>query len=762
MDILKYELLKILTNKGSKIYCIITCIFLMSFVFISSDGQIHNQDPKEYYSIIETYKDDKEELEKEIQEYKALFDYEKSLNQNDFITKENEVLDLEKEYQDKIDKGINIYQHLSILQETQAYLLNLEHYNDYQSTILLSNVNESLKTQYSNISTKNIYALNYMPMKMYSSQNIIGLLILLTTILLFINIFDIEEKSSMHGILRISRYGKTKSYIFKIFSIFLLLGVICIFYNSAFFIALVMKYSTFDLFANIQSIPNLYTSPFDLNILQFIIISSLQLFMMSIVVLAILIFIKKLLKSTKYAIVGILGIFIINFIWSVTIDVSDANNYLYYFNLFRWFTPEAIIKYGNVLSFNGFRLYIYQVFIGVVLSSLIIIGLCKSVMAQRNKELNIYKFVMFKGNHTSLFLHEIYKLLIMKKGLVILCLLMVWIGVQRVNQYEQLSTIGNELAKVYETYGGKLDEKKIQTIETTYQEYEELNELYKTSNQKYHDNQLPLEVYMPIEQKYFDTLYENQLFHVFYNNYANRLNDTIVYREGYAAVFAFDKPMRNIQNILILMVGIIMLFASFFVVDQKENEQQLYVITKKGKYQRNRSKLVITFIICIGLYIVFFGSEIALFLKTYGLSYWSEPVTSIMSSTQDDLLPKFISESFSLSEYFIFIQMIRFVGLVLLSFITLLISRLMKSEILVFITVFMITLIPYVLVNIGLDGFMWVSLYDVIDGNLLVLTQNYIWKLGFVLLFILLIAYYIIKDRVVINYSKFKGIRRKI
>lgn len=172
MKILFYEFRKLVSKKSFYLCCLLCSIFVLFFAYANSSSiptAIHHKEFNDLImngkSIEETY----DLLEKRNQDLRNLKSQKNKLNE--LFQEENIVIN--EDIDVNIEKGMSEEESLEIASQALHYIENIKNYKQYNSDILSSDLDNSIKSSYENIDQENIKVVNYLPIELMNNQYII-------------------------------------------------------------------------------------------------------------------------------------------------------------------------------------------------------------------------------------------------------------------------------------------------------------------------------------------------------------------------------------------------------------------------------------------------------------------------------------------------------------------------------------------------------------------------------------------------------------
>lgn len=739
MKIIKFELLKIITNK---LFIIIFLILLaLNIIFLNYQNyrESKNDIPYKAYKILESELKGKTNEEKgkyinEIYEYtnaiNTIYIIETNLKNEDTNIKNyaKNLLEENKELYDKYYKKSknpelkytgNIYSELSFLEKIKN---DYDKVNNYQKT--LDSILEKSKTLKNisifknpdEISQKNITKtskayetmlntnVNYevgKSLEKISSVSITDFFILILIFIISTIIITEEKEKNLFSIIKITKNGKIKTIIAKIVSLFICtLSISILFYGINLFYYLI-KLGYGNIFANIQSVSSFQLSTLKLNILEYILLlfSTKCIYIFLVSLLMFYLAIKFNNHTENLLILSI--IIIINFVLFKNINLSSSINIFKYFNLINLINTNDIyntyenLRIFNILLSKTSTLLSLQV---ITITLLIIFSVIKysknmKVIIKENKLYSKLKSIKIVKNikFNNIFTFETYKFFIINKCFIVIILFSLFIGIKYKSQNFNLSY--NEI--FYKNYmnilTGKLTPEKEKLILNTIEEYDKASIQLEFIEEQVKKGEISKIEGMLASQPYEETLSTRQIFEKVKDNYnyiKENPKSSFIYDTGYNKLFRIDETI-NEYDIYLIITTIIML-SSLFIMEYKTGFIFILNTTKKGRLKTAESKVIVSLIACTIIYIISIIPEILKTSKTYGLDCMNMPLISLASFHN-------FPSNISIITYLLLFYIVKYISYILVILIIEYISLKLKNNIFTFITSIFILLTPYIL-----------------------------------------------------------------
>lgn len=368
-----------------------------------------------------------------------------------------------------------------------------------------------------------------------------------------------------------------------------------------------------------------------------------------------------LLKWVLYALVGILclaagvfwqesmptwltvgGFLGVGYILSQVISPIATWNILKFVNISNLiFTTEWLSEYRN-LDFWGSPVEVFTASWILILISLVltIALLCwlfcrRNVSAIRQPQLRIPRWIPFQGRNTSLFGHEMWKLLVECGAIGVLVLLLL----VNIQEPRTISYDTNELhyKNYMERLAGPLTDEKQVYLESEAMRFEQIHQQIAKLRKDYASGELsetdlnsllpPLERALMAEEILLNRVYPQMERILQMKDEGKEAH--FIYEPGYCYLFGLNAQHSKAGAAALVVAGIILCFSNIFPIETSSGMLPILNVSKKGRTASAGCKLAIC--ICITV-IIFFIAQIPDYryvLKNYGFPDLNAPLCSI-------------------------------------------------------------------------------------------------------------------------------------
>lgn len=480
--------------------------------------------------------------------------------------------------------------------------------NQDENNFSIRNIKKSAK-DYSGLNSSNV---KFIPSKTIVStiENLgTDILLILITFLFIGNLITEEKEKKLFYVTRSTKYGVVHSIFAKIIALF----IHCIIFSILLFSINYLFFGIFggfnDLGIKLQSLAPYMESNFNGSILEYLIISILT---KGIVVFGIGTIITSIcIISDSMILPYMLGISFLGISWlfyKIIPAVSNLN-IIKHLNIFGILKTENL--YGSYLNFNFFEYPISRItFSWIMIVGLLGLGifLCvkfflkgKSLELKRSTKNFILKF----KPHTSLFKHELYKILITNKGIIIILIFSLLICYNELQRRYSPSLQEQYYQNIMLKLEGKPTEEKTELIKAEKSRFDEAFSKISEIDEQIAKGEINDTTGEAMKVKWYSITafyptFEKVLEH---DKYVKENNGNYIYDTGYLYLFGvMDDGILN--DFILLTLSIIFMFCNVMAIDYQNKAVNILQATNKGKKAIIKTKVKATIIIVLLLCIL--------------------------------------------------------------------------------------------------------------------------------------------------------------
>lgn len=529
-----------------------------------------------------------------------------------------------------------------------------------------------------------------------------------------------DETADMTSLITTTKYGRITSRLSKCTVIFITGFLLTMLIEGGYLLLIQGLYGSINWGASVQSIPSLYTSAFQGDLGLWYGITFLIKIITGFTLAMLFAFLYQCFH--KFSILIMSMFLAISYLLVQTISTNSIFRILHYLNFYEISNTHTVFQDFIVFTFRSYTISLAEllcicIIICMFLFTALFLFTHKMI---RIPECNVHSLAIVQ--HTNLLVHEVQKIINNNKFFIVCVLLCVYQGyyVYTIASQRQDSIIEEKVIELYKEYGGVLNPVKKNNIEKQYKMFEEQEaELTKLAAEK--EKGIVSEAdYQSLLRKSLDQIKDKTAFYTFYKDYQDG-REVLVYKKGYQAIFAMNTQERDIQMSILLIASLVFAIHGIYTFDQQKKEYILYETTKKGRRSICKAKFLVVLMVSIFLFLFYNLSDAFAFNRLYPMFQWDAPLHAVVPD--DWSIATSLPMDLSCMQYACLLYVIRCSGVVLSGYIITLISK--KSENLLvscFLSLF-ILLFPMILYYNGADFILYVTVFDLVQGNLF-LYQN--------------------------------------
>lgn len=516
----------------------------------------------------------------------------------------------------------------------------------------------------------------------------------------------------------------------------------------------------------IQSVRAYLNSPFDMTILQYLVLFLVVKFLVY-AFIALLLFMISVLTHHSMSVYLISALVIgVSAILNLWIPSASYFSFFKYINLLYFLNTDRL--FGNYLNLNifGYPFQYRYVFIGALLIGFTLFILMSYQVFCRSKQTEVKAFTRPKflqrinlpsfGQHIGIFRHEAYKMLIVNKVFLILI-----VGVAF--QYYTYQPMEERLFSVEEYYyksylldlEGEVTEETYTFLDAEEQRYNDLeNEMMELSMQEDVSEFLLAQKAQELRPRQAFNRVLDQVGYLERIQEEKDIDGWLLYDPGYQILTGQQGNNRDLQNALVMIVLMIASLTPLFTFEMQTRMIQINSPTRHGRKKAFNLKLLLGFLITTFIYLLVYIPEFYNVLSAYGTHALRAPVVSMQHFSD-------LPFSITIIQYLILISLVRYLGALLAGLIVYYLSVKLRNFISVALTGTAILAIPIILAIMNIPMLDYLLLTPFLAGNVLFnrsdlsFLQNYqgIWLIaGFVVFFVSIYLFFMLLRK---NYRRY-------
>lgn len=531
-------------------------------------------------------------------------------------------------------------------------------------------------------------------------------------------IVDEKEKRLFH-LIRSTKNGTTGT----IFSKLTALLICCIFINTIITASTVgfasISYGFGDLHRSIQSVPELLTAFFRLNVAEFFFmhftVKTIGIFIIGIIIIL-------LCLLTKRAITMLVSVTLISALSvSMTfIPETSKFNFFKYINFYSFINPYHVLRAYTNLNIFGKPINLTIIFTGFAAITALLLAAVVAVYYVKKRPLENSDrkgngIVVLNKIHNSIAYFELKKLLSLNKAIVIILIFALFQAYSVYNQ-ENFQSNDEYYYKYYmEMLNGPLTASKESIILQEKEKMDEAENELNRLNEQRRNNELSLQEFIEKQEPYSDILKKSDMFNRVYERYLyiiNNPNAEFIYDIGYERLFGISNPNFSIENSMLLLCVFSLCFCSIYSIDYKTGMYKILCTTKYGICKTKQIKTMILICLTALIFAIAYLPELIYIGRFYGFDGLSSQLISIPELAYFGCMPIWFAV--------VLLYLLRFIVLLTLIPVLSAISLKSKSNIITALLCLILFVVPigaFYIVNI--EFFNNISLWSLLSGSIL-------------------------------------------
>lgn len=462
------------------------------------------------------------------------------------------------------------------------------------------------------------------------------LIILMVCLIIYISIFYEKEKN-LHAVIRVSKYGKLHTAICKLMAFQLSCIIITVIFYGGNLVYSFVNLSIPNLSYTIQSIAIFSTTTLKISISIYLLIFLISKAIVFIIIgnIMLLIAIMSCYIFIPYISIGFIMVASYT-MWKVIIPTSK-------YAIFKYLNLVGLLDinkvFGEYLNINILNapINLYKLWLIFVIAFLALINIAIVIAYCRIKKISV-RSIDFKRKkfspHTSLFKHELYKILIMKKGILIIVLFIMATAYLYTNNSYYIS--GGELK--YNQYmkklEGKLTSEKEEFLYKEKEKFENAEKKVEEIDKSLRDKEITMMQANAMKEEYNKILSNYNTFQKVWEKYEfikKHKGSEFVYDSAYKMLFNYNDNIFKIAAILYFTV-IIFVLSVVFPMEYSNSQYRILNTTLLGKKNIEKMKIVISSVLAIIIMGISIGVRYIYISRYYEFSNISAKAISVFGA----------------------------------------------------------------------------------------------------------------------------------
>lgn len=461
-------------------------------------------------------------------------------------------------------------------------------------------------------------------------------IILMVCLIIYISIFYEKEKN-LHAVIRVSKYGKLHTAICKLMAFQLSCIIITVIFYGGNLVYSFVNLSIPNLSYTIQSIAIFSTTTLKISISIYLLIFLISKAIVFIIIgnIMLLIAIMSCYIFIPYISIGFIMVASYT-MWKVIIPTSK-------YAIFKYLNLVGLLDinkvFGEYLNINILNapINLYKLWLIFVIAFLALINIAIVIAYCRIKKISV-RSIDFKRKkfspHTSLFKHELYKILIMKKGILIIVLFIMATAYLYTNNSYYIS--GGELK--YNQYmkklEGKLTSEKEEFLYKEKEKFENAEKKVEEIDKSLRDKEITMMQANAMKEEYNKILSNYNTFQKVWEKYEfikKHEGSEFVYDSAYKMLFNYNDNIFKIAAILYFTV-IIFVLSVVFPMEYSNSQYRILNTTLLGKKNIEKMKIVISSVLAIIIMGISIGVRYIYISRYYEFSNISAKAISVFGA----------------------------------------------------------------------------------------------------------------------------------
>ncbi len=527
------------------------------------------------------------------------------------------------------------------------------------------------------------------------------------------NLVFYEKNENQFSFLRTMSNGRRRLMGSKIFAMLLSVLFIIVFLYGTNAVISRCIYHSVDLKSPIQSLHLYRNSPFQLNIGEFL----TDYFLVKILSYALLgllfMLMCALLNHIIFVFVASAFTLFVELFCYAEISETHFLAFLKYVNIMYGIKTGGIFSDYvnlNVMGYPVNTCFLYGIFwlILTVVFAFIVINYLESSHEKRSISLREFHFMKGFECHTSLFLHECYKMFVPSRTflmLIFVCVFIIWWHPAEKIRFDSIDEV---FYKEYmDKYYGPLNSETREMLNEESANFAQLSEnisadIASGKSENY------------IDIKYKDELNRQDAFNQLMDHvgYLESVKDGwLFYEKGYDILTdSTNYQNRDISQSFVYVIILIALTCGIYGVDYSHSEIRMIRTTYHGRKRLKITKGVLGILCTLISFVLVYVVRLLNILNVYGISGLTAPAASMEHLSG-------LPHNISVLQYILIIMAMRFIGGLIVTKVVFLSFKYFKNNISVILSGIVIFIIPLALVALDVSYAQYILLNPLFLGN---------------------------------------------
>ena len=592
---------------------------------------------------------------------------------------------------------------------------------------------------YTNLKLNNLKPVHYQGVEAYTKNSISSILSLVFMIGLSILVLY-EDEHDMKELLLSMKKGYHDTFFVKLILIAIISFIGTMALQSIDYLFHLFLYGSCAQNVAIQSIPSLYESPLSYTLWQWFLIFSVKKAFCISMLSTVFTMLYHLFTGRLLSILLFFMFFIVEAVAYLTIRTTSIISIFSYINIWRMLYGISLYLYTPIYYIGDISISLSNLLLLICL----LIGIFSSLIYIWGKNISIRSskhFPTLTFPHTRMFLQESFLLLWKQKGIWVIVTILILCNMEFMKSYNDTALLREQekqIYAVYKPYLGKITSSEKMLLENEKQKIEKQETQMNETIASYQSGTISSEEYRLTKQQYQNNALYRYAFTQMYQAWEQH-PEYIAYVKGYRAWYGLQEPTRNLKDVFLIMGGCISLFSGLFG-NQKE-EEQLYMTTYNGRSVRRKAVWKSAALYGSLLFLIVEGFSWSHFALLYPMGQSHAPLYLFHENVINFTYP--LSMDMSIQQYGWMLFSSQLFGMITITILCVFVARYCKSRILFIVVMLVILFFPTFLYLSGLDFIRYISVFDLLMGNLF-LQKSFSWIKIFIFLCSDIIMVYIL------------------
>lgn len=554
--------------------------------------------------------------------------------------------------------------------------------------------------------------------------------VILVMVLFFMITFLIvhEKENQQFILLKPTKNGRVTLVAAKLGTLFVLslLATLILYLSNFLIIGIQCGFPDFSL--PIQSIYGFDGCSFQITIWQFLIFYLLSKAALAFLIGLILFFFVLTTKSAAMIYLKTILLFAVSLSLYLFIPDHSVFQILKYINLIYFLRVAPIYQYYfnlNILSLpvNMFAVFLFVTAIAIVVFAAVNVSLfvSKDTVSSTVTKMRFQKRERTKIS-TSVFYHELYKILIMNKGLLVLVFLALFQCYSFFSSSVYVPSDEYYYQKYMSALEGPVNDQKLETIEKERLRFEELDKTLADANSQYEKNEINYHELQQIDTMIraqskgrlaFERVLQRLEYVTQHNQTAQGDEAWMVYETGWEELTGKGIEGYNSDMALAMVLTLVMIAICSSVFSNEYSTGMISVIAcyKNGRAKTAKTKIIICMFITVISFILVYLTQLLAVGRAYGLSSLDASISSIPSLSEFPVHLK-------IWQYLVLLYVVRLIMVMSLLFFIFALSIVIKNAMNTMITLSVLFIIPLALHLLDIHIVSYCTFNVFLSGNL--------------------------------------------